>query len=128
MFAPLSPILAAEAANDIDVHELLQRLEALGVVLATTRRLAGLRQVPTCDALSVHAQLAASLASLPTDALGPVARRTDTLSAMLHTGLLALERSRSKGRLNTQAVCLLYEEGALEYRLILNAAGIEQPY
>lgn len=126
MYSPLSPILAADAASDIDVHGLLQRLEALGAVLLTIRRLAGPSDLPTFNALSARAELAAGLASLPTGELGPVARRIDTLSAILHAGLLALERNRSKGRLNHAAAGLLHEEGARDYRHILHAAGVAE--
>jgi hypothetical protein len=123
MYAPLSPILAAESADKVDTLEVLAQIEGLAVVLAAVSRLAGQKNPAPFDALAHRAELSAVLASAAPEAVIVAARHLDTLGGQLHAGLLALERARAAARLNRAAAALLHAESAADYHAVLTRLG-----
>ncbi|GGB51989.1 hypothetical protein [Blastomonas aquatica] len=123
MFAPLSPILAADTASNDDAQDVLDRIEAVATALSIVARLAGVPYRPAFGALSRRADLSAILTAAAPCGIDTAGRDLVTLGIELHAGLLALEKARMAGRLNRRAAALLHDEASASYCTILAALG-----
>lgn len=127
MFAPLAPILAADADASAETQAITVRVEALALVLATVAQLAGRPPRPACDPLALGADLSGFLAALSPQTRRAVVCDLETLGGILQAGIMALDKARAEGRFSRAAARLLHEETAEAYRQILTIAGFRQP-
>ncbi|WP_439469411.1 hypothetical protein [Blastomonas fulva] len=126
MFAPLSPILAADDGADAQAQVVLGQFESMTpvlAVLAVIARLAGVAPQARAGLLEQSADLSAVLASLPPERMRFAAEQLETLGMVLQAGLIALENARTTGRFNRAAALLLHAEASGLYRDILHDLG-----
>lgn len=123
MFAPLSPILAADDGADAQAQLVRGQFESMTPVLAVIARLAGVAPQARAGLLEQSADLSAVLASLPPERMQFAAEQLQTLGMVLQAGLIALENARTTGRFNRAAALLLHAESSRLYRDILHDLG-----
>ncbi|MDM7955950.1 hypothetical protein [Blastomonas sp.] len=123
MFAPLAPILAADADASAETQGITARVEALAPVMATVARLAGCPLKPATDPLALGADLSGLLVALSPELRRIVAYDLETLGVVLQAGIMALDKARAEGRFSHAAARLLHTESDEAYRQILADAG-----